>query len=224
MRAHETLPYDQWIERSPEEMAARAAQFYEDVNRRRTTRYFSERPVPRGVIETCLLAAGTAPSGANHQPWHFTVIESADIKAKVREAAEEEERVFYQQKAPQEWLDALAPLGTDEEKPFLESAPYLIAIFSQKRGGPNPGDMKKNYYINESVGIATGILITALHYAGLATLTHTPAPMNFLNDICGRPESEKPFLILVVGYPAPDATVPVAGKVKKPLEQISTWL
>lgn len=224
MRTHETLPYDQWIERSPEEMAARAAQFYEEVNRRRTTRYFSERPVPRGVIETCLLAAGTAPSGANHQPWHFTVIESADIKARVREAAEEEERVFYQQKAPQEWLDALAPLGTDEEKPFLETAPYLIAIFSQKRGGPNPGDMKKNYYINESVGIATGILITALHHAGLATLTHTPAPMNFLNDICGRPESEKPFLILVVGYPAPDATVPVAGKVKKPLEQISTWL
>ncbi|NRP18173.1 NADH dehydrogenase [Ensifer adhaerens] len=224
MRTHETLPYDQWIERSPEEMAARAVQFYEDVNRRRTTRYFSERPVPRGVIETCLLAAGTAPSGANHQPWHFTVIESADIKKKVREAAEEEERVFYQQKAPQEWLDALAPLGTDEEKPFLETAPYLIAIFSQKRGGPNPGDMKKNYYVNESVGIATGILITALHHAGLATLTHTPAPMNFLNDICGRPESEKPFLILVVGYPAPDATVPVAGKVKKPLEQISTWL
>lgn len=224
MRTHETLPYDQWIERSPEEMAVRASQFYEDVNRRRTTRYFSERPVPRGVIETCLLAAGTAPSGANHQPWHFTVIESADIKRKVREAAEEEERVFYQQKAPQEWLDALAPLGTDEEKPFLETAPYLIAIFSQKRGGPNPGDMKKNYYVNESVGIATGILITALHHAGLATLTHTPAPMNFLNDICGRPECEKPFLILVVGYPAPDATVPVAGKVKKPLEQISTWL
>jgi len=224
MRTHETLPYDQWIERSPEEMAVLASQFYEDVNRRRTTRYFSERPVPRGVIETCLLAAGTAPSGANHQPWHFTVIESADIKKKVREAAEEEERVFYQQKAPQEWLDALAPLGTDEEKPFLETAPYLIAIFSQKRGGPNPGDMKKNYYVNESVGIATGILITALHHAGLATLTHTPAPMNFLNDICGRPESEKPFLILVVGYPAPDATVPVAGKVKKPLEQISTWL
>lgn len=224
MRTHETLSYDQWIERSPEEMAVRASQFYEDVNRRRTTRYFSERPVPRGVIETCLLAAGTAPSGANHQPWHFTVIECADIKRKVREAAEEEERVFYQQKAPQEWLDALAPLGTDEEKPFLETAPYLIAIFSQKRGGPNPGDMKKNYYVNESVGIATGILITALHHAGLATLTHTPAPMNFLNDICGRPESEKPFLILVVGYPAPDATVPVAGKVKKPLEQISTWL
>jgi iodotyrosine deiodinase len=224
MRTHETLPYDQWIERSPQEMAARAAQFYEDVNRRRTTRYFSERPVPRAVIETCLLAAGTAPSGANHQPWHFTVIESPDIKAKVREAAEEEERVFYQQKAPQEWLDALAPLGTDEEKPFLETAPYLIAIFSQKRGGPNPGDMKKNYYVNESVGIATGILITALHHAGLATLTHTPAPMNFLNEICGRPDSEKPFLILVVGYPAPDATVPVAGKAKKPLEQISTWL
>ncbi|OOG66971.1 nitroreductase family protein [Sinorhizobium sp. A49] len=224
MRTHETLPYDQWIERSPEEMAARAAQFYEDVNRRRTTRYFSERPVPRAVIETCLLAAGSAPSGANHQPWHFTVIESPDIKAKVREAAEEEERVFYQQKAPQEWLDALAPLGTDEEKPFLETAPYLIAIFSQKRGGPNPGDMKKNYYVNESVGIATGILITALHHAGLATLTHTPAPMNFLNEICGRPDSEKPFLILVVGYPAPDATVPVAGKAKKPLEQISTWL
>lgn len=224
MRTHETLPYDQWIERSPEEMAARAAQFYEDVNRRRTTRYFSDRPVPRAVIETCLLAAGTAPSGANHQPWHFAVIESPDIKAKVREAAEEEERVFYQDKAPQEWLDALAPLGTDEEKPFLETAPYLIAIFAQKRGGPNPGDMKKNYYINESVGIATGILITALHHAGLATLTHTPAPMNFLNDICGRPDSEKPFLILVVGYPAPDATVPVAGKVKKPLAQIATWL
>ncbi len=224
MRAHETVPYDQWIERSPEEMAARAAEFYEDINRRRTTRSFSERPVPSAVIETCLLAAGTAPSGANHQPWHFAVIESPGIKAKVREAAEEEERVFYQQKAPQEWLDALAPLGTDEDKPFLETAPYLIAIFSQKRGGPNPGDTKKNYYINESVGIATGILIAALHHAGLATLTHTPAPMNFLSEICGRPDSEKPFLILVVGYPAPDATVPVAGKVKKPLEQISTWL
>ena len=224
MRPHEAVPYDQWIERSPEEMATRAADFYEEINRRRTTRYFSDRAVPREVIETCLKAAGTAPSGANHQPWHFTVIENAAIKAEVRRAAEEEERIFYRDKAPQEWLDALAPLGTDEDKPFLETAPYLIVIFSQKRGGPNPGDLKKNYYINESVGIATGILITALHHSGLATLTHTPAPMNFLNEICGRPESEKPFLILVVGYPAPDATVPVAGKVKKPLDQIASWL
>lgn len=224
MRPHETAPYDQWIERSPEEMVARAADFYEEVNRRRTTRYFSDRPVPREVIETCLKAAGTAPSGANHQPWHFTVIESPRIKAEVRHAAEEEERIFYRDKAPQEWLDALAPLGTDEDKPFLETAPYLIVVFSQKCGGPNSGDLKKNYYINESVGIATGILITALHHAGVATLTHTPAPMNFLNEICGRPDSEKPFLILVAGYPAPDATVPVAGKVKKPLDQISNWL
>lgn len=224
MQPHETAPYDQWIERPPEEMVARAQAFYEDVNRRRSTRYFSDRAVPRAVIETCLLAAGTAPSGANHQPWHFTVIENAEVKARIRAAAEEEERTFYREKAPEEWLRALAPLGTDEDKPFLETAPYLIAIFAQKRGGPNPGDNKKNYYVNESVGIAAGIMITAFHHAGLATLTHTPAPMNFLNGICGRPDSEKPFLLLVVGYPSEDATVPVAGKVKKPLSEIANWL
>lgn len=224
MQPHETAPYDQWIERPPEEMVARAQAFYEDVNRRRSTRYFSDRAVPRAVIETCLLAAGTAPSGANHQPWHFTVIENAEVKARIRAAAEEEERTFYREKAPEEWLRALAPLGTDEDKPFLETAPYLIAIFAQKRGGPNPGDNKKNYYVNESVGIAAGIMITAFHHAGLATLTHTPAPMNFLNGICGRPDSEKPFLLLVVGYPSEDATVPVAGKVKKPLSEIASWL
>ncbi len=224
MQPHATAPYDQWIEYDPETMLARAQAFYDEVNRRRTTRYFSDRPVSRALIETCLLAAGTAPSGANHQPWHFAVIESAAVKAKIRAAAEEEERTFYAEKAPQEWLDALAPLGTDADKPFLETAPYLIAIFAQKRGGPNPGDEKKNYYVSESVGIASGIMITALHHAGLATLTHTPAPMNFLNAICGRPDNEKPFLLLVVGYPSEDATVPVAGKIKKPLSAITSWL
>jgi nitroreductase len=187
-------------------------------------RAFSDRPVPRAVVEQAILTAGSAPSGANHQPWFFSVIESAPARARIREAAEAEEREFYATKAPQEWLDALAPLGTDPYKGFLETAPVLIAVFGQKRGGPNPGDDRKNYYVAESVGIATGLLIAALHSAGLATLTHTPAPMTFLADICGRPASEKPFLLLVAGHPAADATVPTAALVKKPLDAIAAWI
>jgi nitroreductase len=169
-----------------------------------------------------LLAAGTAPSGANLQPWHFVVVSDSAIKHRIRVEAEKEEHEFYTSRAPQEWLDALAPLGTDENKPFLETAPYLIVIFAQSYGVLADGRRVKNYYVQESVGIATGMLITAIHNAGLVSLTHTPSPMGFLNEILGRPANEKPFLILVVGYPAEDAVVPDIGK--KSLEEIATFL
>ena len=203
-------------------MKSRAAGFRANMKLRRTVREFSERPVPQLVIEECIRAAGTAPSGANMQPWHFAVVSDASIKQQIRIAAEQEEREFYEHKAPQEWLDALAPLGTDEHKPFLEAAPYLIVIFAQSYGLLPDGRKVKHYYAQESVGIATGILITALHLAGLVSLTHTPSPMGFLNQILGRPAQERPFLILVVGYPANDATVPVL--MKKALEEIATFL
>ncbi|WP_026353971.1 nitroreductase family protein [Woodsholea maritima] len=207
----------------PEEMLARAHQMYERMATRRTVRDFSDRPVAREIIEQAILTAGSAPSGANHQPWHFAAIQSPDIKLQIREAAEEEERAFYDGRAGAEWLDALKPLGTDDHKPFLETAPWLIAMFAQRRGGVHAGDTRKNYYINESCGIAAGFLIAALHEAGLATLTHTPKPMNFLNDICARPDEEKPFLLIVVGYPAPGAQVPEHALIKKSLEDISSW-
>lgn len=224
MKPHDTIPYDALPEYNDATRISRASAFYETIRTRRTCRYFSDAAVPREVIEAALLAAGTAPSGANHQPWHFAVIASPDRKRALREAAEVEEREFYGGKASQEWIDALAPLGTDDVKPYLETAPYLIVIFGQRRGGLYPGDDKQNYYVNESVGIATGFLIAALHDAGLATLTHTPNPMKFLNDICERPANEKPVMVLVAGLPASDATVPVHATVKKPLEQISSWL
>jgi len=208
----------------PDEMEARARAFHEDLRRRRTVRDFAPTPVPRAVIEQALLAAGTAPSGANLQPWHFTVIEDPAVKRRIREAAEVEEREFYSGGAPQEWLDALAPLGTDEHKPFLETAPVLIAIFAQRFGTLPDGRRAKHYYVPESVGIATGFLIAALHHAGLATLTHTPSPMGFLNEICGRPESEKPTILLVVGYPVEGCTVPRHGGLKKPLGEIASWI
>jgi nitroreductase len=224
MKPHDTIAYDALPDYSDAERASRARTFYAAMRTRRTCRDFADTPVPREVIEKALLAAGTAPSGANHQPWHFAVISSPDRKRALREAAEAEEREFYAGKASQEWIDALAPLGTDEDKPYLETAPWLIVIFGQRRGGLHPGDDKQNYYVNESVGIATGFLIAALHDAGLATLTHTPNPMKFLNEICERPSNEKPVMVLVVGHPAPDATVPVHAAIKKPLEQISSWL
>jgi iodotyrosine deiodinase len=224
MNNHETIPYQSLPGYSDEERIERSADFYARLKVRRSCRYFADIAVPRAVIENVLLAAGTAPSGANHQPWHFAVIGSADKKHALREAAEAEEHAFYTGKASDEWLDALAPLGTDESKPYLETAPWLIAIFAQRRGGMNPGDDKQNYYVNESVGIATGFLIAALHDAGLATLTHTPNPMKFLNQLCYRPANEKPVMLLVVGHPAPDATVPVHATIKKPLEAISSWL
>jgi len=205
-------------------MQKRAEAVLNTLIKRRTIRDFSEKAVSRELIETCIKAAGTAPSGANHQPWHFVAIADADTKRKIRIAAEAEEEEFYNKRASKEWLEALAPLGTDESKPFLETAPWLIAVFSQKRGGETFGQDKKNYYVTESVGLATGMLITALHSAGLGTLTHTPAPMGFLREICGRPNSEKPFVLMVVGYPAKDAKIPRHALIKKPLSQISTFL
>jgi nitroreductase len=207
--------------RPPAESLERAAAFCEELRRRRTVRHFSDRAVDRNVIEACLRAAGSAPSGANLQPWHFVVVSDAGLKKQIRAAAEAEEREFYRQRAPQEWLDALAPLGTDEHKPFLETAPYLIAIFAQSYGVLPDGRKVKNYYVQESVGIATGLLIAALHYAGLASLTHTPSPMGFLNTVLERPPNEKPFLLLVVGYPADDAMVPDISK--KPLDDFVSF-
>jgi nitroreductase len=204
-------------------MRERAHWFYRDIARRRSVREFDSRPIPREVIEQCLLAAGTAPSGANQQPWHFAVITDPEKKRQIRLAAEAEEREFYEHRAPEEWLDALAPLGTDASKPFLEDAPALIAIFAQKYGLNPDGSKYSHYYYPESVGIATGFLLAALHHAGLATLTHTPNPMKFLNEICDRPTLERATILLVVGYPREGCMVPVHGGVKKPLDEISSW-
>jgi iodotyrosine deiodinase len=214
------LPLD-YIAPAEEDLRARARGFYESAARRRTVREFSDRPVPRDVIEWCLRAAGTAPSGANLQPWHFVAVSDSATKARIRVAAEEEEREFYAHRAPQEWLDALAPLGTDASKPFLERAPWLIAIFSQLHGMLGDGRKVKHYYAIESVGIATGLLIAAVHQAGLVSLTHTPSPMGFLNEILERPANEKPFLLLVAGYPSAGAIVPDIRR--KPLDEIASW-
>ncbi len=216
-------PLRSYREYPPDEMRERAKRFHEEMRRRRTVRDFSDRQVHRDVIEKCLLGAGTAPSGANLQPWHFTVITEPALKTRIRLAAEIEEKEFYEERAPAEWLDALAPLGTDSRKPFLEIAPILIAIFGQRHGLSPDGRRFKHYYVPESVGIATGFLIAGLHMSGLATLTHTPSPMNFLTRLCGRPDSEKPYLLLVVGYPAGDCMTPRAGGVKKALSDFVDW-
>jgi nitroreductase len=202
------VPLSEYREYPLEEMRRRAADFAADMWRRRTVRHFSPKQVPRQIIEDCLRAAGSAPSGANMQPWHFVVVSDPDVKRRIRIAAEEEERRFYEERAPQEWLNVLAPLGTSREKPFLEIAPHLIVIFVRRYGVREDGSKYKHYYAHESVGIATGILITAVHHAGLVCLTHTPSPMGFLNDILRRPENERPFLNLVVGYPDERAVVP----------------
>jgi len=222
--AMETLPARSAM--PEQQMLDNARACYSTLRLRRTVRDFDPgRPVPRELIEQCLLAAGTAPSGANQQPWHFVVITDAARKRGIRAAAEAEERAFYGGRAPAEWLRALAPLGTDADKPFLEDAPVLIAIFAQKYGiDPHSGQRFSHYYVPESVGIATGFLIDSLHRAGLATLTHTPSPMGFLTQLCGRPDSEKPVILLVVGHAKPGCQVPVHGGIKKPLEAISTWL
>ncbi len=222
MGDYPTIPLAGYDEYPVEVMRQRLRDFYAEVNRRRTVRDFSDRPVPRDLIETALRAAATAPSGANLQPWHFAVVSGAKTKRRIREAAEAEEREFYEHRASAEWLEALAPLGTDADKPFLETAPYLIAVFLQKYGELPDGRKVKHYYPTESTGIATGILITALHHAGLATLTHTPSPMKFLNGILGRPKSERPFLLLVVGYPAGDARVPDISR--KPLDAFASFI
>ena len=215
-------PLSSYIEYPMDEMRQRAIYFHREMQRRRTVRHFSERPVPREVIEECLLTAGTAPSGANLQPWHFVVVNDPKVRHEIRLAAEDEETEFYHRRAPKEWLDALAPLGTDEHKPFLDTAPCLIAIFGKNHSELPDGRRVKNYYVHESVGIATGFLIAALHNTGLVSLTHTPSPMGFLNTILGRPADEKPFLLLVTGFPAEDAQVPVIQK--KPLEEIATFI
>jgi iodotyrosine deiodinase len=207
-----------------DESLDRARRFAAHVARRRTVRDFAPDDVPREIIERCIAAAGTAPSGANQQPWHFVAVGtgSPELRRRLREAAEDEEREFYEKRAPKEWLEALAPLGTDASKPFLEVAPWLIAIFVQPHGVGPDGGVVKHYYATESVGIATGLLIAAVHEAGLVSLTHTPSPMGFLNALLGRPSVERPFLLLVVGYPAPDAQVP--DITKKPLGEIATFL
>ena len=222
MSKYPTIPLPDYEEYPLEEMRERLAQFYTDVDRRRTVREFSDRPVPQDIIETALKAANTAPSGANLQPWHFAVVSGPETKRKIREAAEVEEREFYEHRASPEWLAALEPLGTDSDKPFLETAPYLIAVFLQKFGMLEDGRKVKHYYPTESTGLATGILITALHQAGLVCLTHTPSPMKFLNEILGRPSSERPFLLLVTGYPAEDAEVPDIER--KPLEEFASFI
>jgi nitroreductase len=200
-----------------------ASEFHALMHLRRTVRDFDSRPVRREVIEQCIAAAGTAPSGANQQPWHFVAVSGADVKRRIREAAEAEEREFYERRAPEGWLEALRPIGTDWRKPFLETAPWLIAIFVRKWVRGPDGNKVKHYYPTESVGIATGLLITALHTAGLATLTHTPSPMGFLNEILGRPaDAERAFLLLVAGHPASDARVPAIER--KPLEAIASWV
>lgn len=208
-----------------ETLQNRASAHLQLMKSRHTVRHFSDRPVPRAVIEQLLQIAGSAPSGANHQPWHFVAISDPAIKQQIRQEAELQEAGFYSGRAGEEWLSALKPLGTDAHKPYLETAPWLIVIFSQKRGGLDNNDSDTNYYVHESVGIATGFLIQAAHQVGLVTLTHTPKPMSFLSKICNRDnDNDRPYMLLVVGYPAADATVPAHALKKKPFEQICTVL
>ncbi|MDG6078412.1 nitroreductase family protein [Erythrobacter litoralis] len=211
------------------ERIAQASHAFERLATRRSCRAFADAPVPREIIEYAIRAAGTAPSGANHQPWHFAAISSLETKRTIRHTAEAEERRFYGDdmtaaKASDEWLSALDPLGTDASKPFLETAPWLIVCFAQRKGGIDEDGTTQNYYVNESVGIACGLLLATLHEAGLATLTHTPSPMGFLREICGRPDTEKPLMIIVAGHAAKGATVPDHAMRKKPLERIASWL
>jgi iodotyrosine deiodinase len=213
--------WSEYREYDPQEMIRRAAEFRADLQRRRTIRDFSDRAVPRQLIEDCIAAAASAPSGANMQPWRFVAVADPAVKHRIRVAAEDEERHFYEHRASEEWLDALAPLGTDADKPFLETAPWLIAVFEERWGLTDGGERRKHYYPTESVGIATGFLIAALHIAGLATLTHTPSPMKFLNEILGRSRNERPFLLLVTGYPS--ATVRVPDICRKSLEEVTDF-
>jgi iodotyrosine deiodinase len=217
------VPLTGYVARDGAQMKRRAAAFHRAVSRRRTVRAFSPRSVPREVIEKCVLSAGSAPSGANMQPWHFVIVAAPEMKRRIREAAEQEEREFYRRRAPKTWLKALAPLGTDEHKPYLETAPYLIVVFQRNYEiDAATGEHLKQYYAGESVGIATGILLTALHHAGLATLTHTPNPMGFLRTLLGRPANERAVMIVVAGYPAKGAKVPGIGR--KSLDEIATFL
>lgn len=222
MSSPKFIPLPDYQEYPPEKMKKRAAEFYEEIKQRRTIRDFSDRPVPIEVIENAIKAAGTAPNGANLQPWHFVVVSDPEVKKKIRIEAEKAEKEFYDHKALKEWLEALEPLGTDEHKPYLETAPYLIVIFSKNYEETESGKKIQHYYVKESVGIATGMLITALHHSGLAALTHTPNPMKFLNKVLDRPSNERAYLILVTGYPAHNAKVP--DITKKSLEEIATFV
>ena len=222
MKQPEWVPLEQGGRLPADEMLQQSEKYLDLIRRRRTVREFSDESVPREVIDNCIRAAGTAPNGANLQPWHFAIVSDPAVKHRIRVAAEEEEREFYENRAPQEWLDALAPLGTDANKPFLEIAPYLIVIFAKSYEVDDQQRRVKNYYTAESVGIATGFLIAGLHQCGLATLTHTPSPMKFLNQILERPDNERPYLVLVTGYPAADAKVPRFASQKKSLEQITS--
>ncbi len=224
MKEYQPIPLPDRFDYSESEMRQRVNDYYDLIKCRHTVRDYSPRPVPRDIIEKAILAAGTAPNGANHQPWHFVAISDPGVKHAIRVAAEKEEQGFYGGKAGEEWLDHLEKIGTDAHKPYLDIAPWLIAIFAQRRGIDENGGRRKNYYVPESVGIASGFLINALHAAGLSTLTHTPKPMEFLNEILGRPETERPFILLVTGYPAEDAVVPKYAKWKKSLEEISTFI
>jgi nitroreductase len=219
---YEALPLPDRVEMDEASALAASERFLAYMRRRHSVREYSTRPVPEAIITACIAAAGTAPSGANHQPWHFVAISDPSMKARIREGAEEEERAFYSGGAGDEWLAALEPIGTGVSKPHLTDAPWLIVVFAQRYGVTEDGARYKNYYVPESVGIATGILITALHHAGLVCLEHTPNPMKFLGPLCGRPEHEKPLMILPVGYAADHATVPAVAKRKKPLEAILT--
>jgi iodotyrosine deiodinase len=220
-KPHETVPLHFTLV-PPDTMQERADAFLALMAQRRSVRDFAPRPVPRQLIETAIMTAASAPSGANQQPWTFVAINDADAKRAIRLAAEEEERAFYAGRAPEEWLDALATLGTDWQKPFLETAPWLIAIFGQRWGNGPDGEKISHYYVPETVGIATGLLIAALHNAGLSTLTHTPSPMKFLNQLCGRPDNEKPMILMVVGYPAENCRVPAIQR--KTAGEVMRWI
>lgn len=223
MQQHDAVPWQPYPELADMDRIERARAFYEAMRTRRSCRTFTDAPVPREVIEAALLAAGSAPNGANRQPWHFCAISSAEAKATIRVAAEEEERIFYAGKAGRQWLEAIEPLGTSADKPYLEVAPWLIVVFGQRRTDA-ADNARHNYYVTESVGIACGLLLAALHKAGIATLVHTPAPMRFLNRVCRRPSHEKPLMLIVAGHAAQDATIPAHALDKKPLEQIASWL
>ena len=222
MKKAEFSSFTDYYEYSPEEMKKRSAEFYAEMKRRRTVRQFSDRPVPRGIIEDCLRAAATAPSGANLQPWSFIVVTDPAVKRQIRKEAEKTEWEFYHKSATRKWVEDLKLLGTNENKPFLEIAPYLIVIFAQRYGLLPDGSKKSHYYVTESVGIATGMLITAIHHAGLVCLTYTPSKMGFLNQILSRPSNESPFLILVVGYPAKDTVLPKIAK--KSLKDVAKFI
>jgi nitroreductase len=206
MKNYIPLPYIS--DYSDEQMIEKSYRFNQAIQKRRTVRDFSDKPVDKSIIENCIKSAASAPSGAHQQPWHFVAISNQEIKSKIRQAAEAEEKNFYQHRASEEWLKALEPLGTDTNKPFLEEAPWLIAVFAQRYGIDEQGNRVKHYYTPESVGIACGILITALHTSGLVTLTHTPSPMGFLKKILMRPDNERPYLLVVCGHPKTDAKVP----------------